>query len=127
MVSKRLYFFVLVFLGLFGLLLLYKYVNPVEHVLFPKCPVKHMTGLDCPGCGGQRALHHLLNGEFKQAFAQNQLLFFLTPYIAVGFYLQMVPKPTLNELKLRKFLYGHRAIRILLTLIIAFTIIRNLL
>ncbi|WP_140937885.1 DUF2752 domain-containing protein [Sphingobacterium lumbrici] len=126
MVSKRSYFFLVVFLGLVGVLVLYKYINPVEHILFPKCPVKHITGLDCPGCGGQRALHHLLNGQFKQAFAQNQLLFFLTPYIVTGFYLQIVPKPTLNELKLRKALYSHQAIRILLTVIIIFTIFRNI-
>ncbi|TJY64564.1 DUF2752 domain-containing protein [Sphingobacterium alkalisoli] len=126
MASKRLYFFVLIFLGLVGLLLLYKYINPIEHALFPKCPVKHATGLDCPGCGGQRALHYLLNGQLSQAFAQNQLLFFLAPYIVTGFYLQLVPKPTSRELKLRKFLYGYRAIQILLVLIIAFTIIRNI-
>ncbi len=32
------------------------------------CLNKKMFGIDCPGCGAQRALVLLLQGEFQQAF-----------------------------------------------------------
>jgi len=32
------------------------------------CPTKTLTGYDCPGCGMQRSLAHLLQGEFSEAF-----------------------------------------------------------
>lgn len=34
------------------------------------CPFKYLTGLDCPGCGFQRALIFLLKGEFHKSFIQ---------------------------------------------------------
>lgn len=126
MIYRRILLILTFGIGSVGAAFLYKYFNPLNYAFFPKCPVKHLTGLDCPGCGGQRALHHVFNGEFEKAFHQNQLLFFLVPYMILGFYLQLVPSPTLTELKVRKFLYGHRAIQILLVVIILFTVVRNL-
>lgn len=32
------------------------------------CPVKYLTGYDCPGCGFQRSLLALLKGDFGQSF-----------------------------------------------------------
>lgn len=126
MLINRISLIIILLVGLIVLLLVYKYFDPLEFSFFPKCPVKHFTGLDCPGCGGQRAIHHLLNGDFKLAFFQNPLLFFLAPYIVLGFYLQLVPKPTFSELKIRKILFGHHAIYILLVIIILFSILRNI-
>ena len=36
-----------------------------EHLL--PCPVKMLTGHDCPGCGMQRALLSLFKGDFVQS------------------------------------------------------------
>lgn len=108
-----------------GIALLYKYVNPLEGMFFPKCPLKTVTGLDCPGCGGQRAAHLLLNGEFKLAFLQNPLLFFFIPYLLIGFYLQLVPEPTVAELRLRRLLYGQRALIIIGIMVLFYTVYRN--
>jgi hypothetical protein len=126
MIYRRLLLFFALGIGSTAAALLYKYFDPLKYTFFPKCPIKHLTGLDCPGCGSQRAIHHLFNGEYVQAFQQNPLLFVLAPYILLGFYLQLVPNPTTRELQLRKILYGHRAIQILLAVIIIFTIVRNL-
>ncbi|ERJ58428.1 DUF2752 domain-containing protein [Sphingobacterium paucimobilis] len=106
--------------------LLYKYFNPLESLFFPKCPVKAITGLDCPGCGGQRAAHSLLNGDVRQAFMENPLLPLLIPYLILGFYLQIIPQPTNGELKLKKVLYGQSAILILGIILFIFTILRNI-
>lgn len=119
--------FLLIFPTAFAvLLLLYKYLSPAENAFFPKCPVKTLTGLDCPGCGGQRAAHHLLNGELYLAFIQNPLLFILAPYLLLGFYLQLVPQPKPAELRLRRILYGQKAIVILGIITAIFTVVRNL-
>ncbi len=32
------------------------------------CPIKSTTGIDCPGCGMQRAFICLLKGDIKQSF-----------------------------------------------------------
>lgn len=127
MLIKRISLILLLITGAIVILLIYKHFDPLNFSFFPKCPVNHFTGLDCPGCGGQRAVHALLNGNFKSAFEQNPLLFVLGPYILLAFYLQLVPNPTIKELKVRKILYGYQAIYILLTVIILFTIFRNIL
>ena len=55
--------------------------NPTESVFFPKCPFLLLTGLKCPGCGSQRAIHALLHIDILSAFRHNALLLFSIPYI----------------------------------------------
>lgn len=127
MTIKRAHFFIIYPVITGSIALIYKYFNPLESVFFPSCPIKTITGVDCPGCGTQRAAHHLLNGEFQLAFAQNSLLFILVPYLLLGFYLQLVPQPTETEFKLRSVLYSQKAIIILGIVALMYTIIRNIL
>ena len=56
-------------------------LNPVEHQLMPKCPLKLLTGLSCPGCGFQRATHAFLHGHIAEALAYNYWLVFALPYL----------------------------------------------
>jgi Protein of unknown function (DUF2752) len=42
--------------------------------LFPACPFKALTGLDCPGCGGLRMVHDVLHGDFAAAVVDNVFL-----------------------------------------------------
>ena len=39
---------------------LYFFINP-STAFFPKCPIYSTTGIYCPGCGSQRALHDFLH------------------------------------------------------------------
>lgn len=48
---------------------------PATSGFYPQCPFKFLTGLDCPGCGTTRALHHLLHGRVSEAFFLNPFLF----------------------------------------------------
>ncbi len=103
---------------------LYKKFNPLEHHLFPQCPSKYLTGYDCPGCGSQRAIHSLLNGELGNAVRLNPLLFTLLPYgIVVGMFEWI---PTLRNHSLRKLLINFYVVIVILSGIILFTIWRNL-
>ena len=57
-----------------GLAVVYKN-DPSKTALYPPCPFNYLTGLQCPGCGGTRALHALLHGDIAGAFAFNPMLF----------------------------------------------------
>lgn len=65
------------------ILLIYYYFNPAEHGWFAQCAFYRMTGLECPSCGSQRALHLLLHGEPVAALASNPFLVISIPYVVV--------------------------------------------
>lgn len=45
------------------------------------CPWKALTGMDCPGCGGLRAVNDLTHGHLGQAFSSNALFVLCIPLI----------------------------------------------
>lgn len=52
--------------------------------VFPVCPTRAVTGLDCPACGGLRMTHALLRGDLAGAASANLLLLLLAPLAVVG-------------------------------------------
>lgn len=50
---------------------LYFMFDPATSTLAPKCAFHAATGWDCPGCGTQRMIHHLLHCNFKEAWSAN--------------------------------------------------------
>jgi hypothetical protein len=46
-------------------------VDPNTPGHYPLCPTKAFTGLDCPGCGGLRAVHSLMHGDIAGALDHN--------------------------------------------------------
>ena len=103
----------------------YTWLDPLDYAIFPKCPVKMLTGLDCPGCGSQRAIHALLNGQVAEAFRSNALMVLAIPYVLAGFAFDLVRTPGERLLKWRKRLFGETAIYIIIGIITAFTVLRN--
>src|SRR5437764_2643453 len=59
-------------------------VDPAMSHLYPRCVFHDLTGLQCPGCGTTRALHHLLHGDVAGAFRLNAMLFVAVPFAAVA-------------------------------------------
>lgn len=55
--------------------------NPSLYAFFPPCPFRTLTGLPCPGCGSQRAIHCLLHLDVVGAFRQNALLVLSLPIV----------------------------------------------
>lgn len=108
------------------LAILYKAYNPNENMYFPKCPLRELTGLKCPGCGSQRAIHYLLNFDILNAIRENVILVLSIPYVLTGLAFDTLKKPNEKILKWRKLLFGEKAIFLILAIIIVFWTLRNL-
>jgi hypothetical protein len=52
---------------------------------FPRCPFNQVTGLWCPGCGTQRALHAFLHFDIAGAAAMNVLALVALPLLAYAY------------------------------------------
>jgi len=125
--TKKIYIFRL--LGILAILLagglVYYLFSPEQSDFFPRCPFHVMTGLDCPGCGSQRAIHHILHFEIGKAFMSNALLIIAIPYIIVCTYLEYFGGKERYP-RLRKMIYSKNAVISVLILIILFWILRNI-
>ena len=64
-------------------MILYRF-DPSTAGFFPPCMFHELTGLQCPGCGTTRALHHLLHGDVAGAFRLNAMLFAVAPFSALA-------------------------------------------
>ncbi|WP_245675496.1 DUF2752 domain-containing protein [Micromonospora halophytica] len=51
----------------------------------PSCLLKLTTGLDCPGCGGTRALWYVLNADLPAAARHHFVFVFALPFLAYLF------------------------------------------
>src|ERR1700704_6567241 len=58
--------------------------DPATSGMFPPCPVHSLTGWYCPGCGSLRAIHQLLHGNLRAAWAMNALTVMLLPFLSYG-------------------------------------------
>lgn len=88
---------------------------------FPKCPVKWLTGWDCPGCGATRALHAALHGDFAAALEFNAampvgLLLIMAVFITESF----------GSNRLRQIVLSPYAAGLILMMALAWTVYRNL-
>jgi hypothetical protein len=99
----------------------YFFWNPSEITSLPLCPFKNLTGFYCPGCGGQRAMHQILHGNFFEAFHCNLLI-----YIFLPFFILKISDELIGTTNSKIFLLGNKGIWIFLGFLICFTILRNL-
>lgn len=90
------------------------------------CSIKDLTGLDCPGCGGQRAISAILKGDFKQAFYYNELIYI---YLIVIIYLYIfyIEKYLVKDEQIaNRLIVSNKFAFYFLLIIILFMIIRNI-
>src|SRR2546430_10985014 len=66
-----------------GAAILHRFDPETVH-FYPRCVFHVLTGLQCPGCGTTRALHHLLHGDIAGAFRLNAMLFAVAPFTAIA-------------------------------------------
>ncbi len=87
---KRIAIISVILILIITFLILYYNCNPASNALFPKCTFYNTTGLKCPGCGSQRALHALFNGNFIEAFRYNAMFILGIPLILLLLYLELI-------------------------------------
>ena len=109
---------------LIGLAVLFYFLNPVEHQIFPKCAFHSLTGYHCPGCGSQRAIHSLLHLNFK-GVVSNNFLFLPAVLLVLYHYVHPVLNNTFNW-KLPNVFYSRRFPWIIFVVVILFWILRNM-
>lgn len=112
---------VVVVLLVFGFI--YYAVDPATSNLFPRCTFLQVTGYKCPGCGSQRAIHALLNGDFKAALGYNAMLIVAIPWIALCLFAegQRTRRPRLYER-----LNAPLLIWLFLAAVVAWWLLRNI-
>ncbi|WP_255498734.1 DUF2752 domain-containing protein [Dysgonomonas sp. ZJ709] len=107
-------------------IVIYFLFSPEESNIFPQCPFHYLTGLDCPGCGSQRAIHNILHFRIKEAFFFNPLLVISIPYLIYGIYMEYFggkqKYPTA-----RQIFFGKTATIIIFFIVIVYWVGRNVL
>jgi hypothetical protein len=111
-------------LAAFAGLALLELFDPATSGIFPPCPVHYLTGWYCPGCGSLRAIHQLLHGNLRAAWALNPLTVVLLPFLSYGLVSSAVFEWRGRELP-QPFLRAAW-IRALCAVIVLFGILRNL-
>lgn len=107
-----------------ALAFLYFYINPSNVNFLPKCPLYITTGFYCPGCGSQRATHHLLNFNFLGVIQQN-ILFIFWILFAV-YYLIIEGVNLIFKKNIYNYLYHKKTPIIILIFVLIFWVVRNI-
>ncbi|HET6841660.1 MAG TPA: DUF2752 domain-containing protein [Candidatus Angelobacter sp.] len=105
-----------------GCAVLYRF-SPTEHGFYPRCPFYALTGLQCPGCGGTRAMYQMLHLHFGQAFHLNAMVTVLGPFALAWFaycYWSVLRRDRLPEVRL-----SHRAVACMCMLALVYAVVRN--
>lgn len=88
-----------------------------------QCPVREHAGIQCPGCGGTRAINSLLAGDIEKAFRQNALIV-TSSLIGIGLLLVYAYRVLVRK---QKGITVHpKAWMVVLAVVIIFTVWRNL-
>lgn len=99
------------------------FFNPATHGFYPECQFHRLTGLNCPGCGGTRALYALLHGKLANALRDNALFVGGLIFLALRgawFGLNTFRGRASGEFFPAKFLWA------LLGIMVVFAVLRNL-
>lgn len=91
----------------------------------PTCVLKLLTGFDCPGCGGTRAMWYMLHGNLAAAARNNLPFVFATPFVLYLF-LAWTMQTVTKKRKLPPLRISNVAIVGFVGVWLAFSILRNL-
>ena len=102
---------------------IYYALDPATSGLFPRCAFLSLTGYKCPGCGSQRAIHALLNGDIMGVCRYNAMLIVAIPWAALCLFAesQRTRRPRLYER-----LNAPLLIWLFLAMVLAWWLLRNI-
>ena len=115
---------ILIMIALLGVLSFYFLFNPSDFSFFPKCPFHSLTGLYCPGCGSQRAMHQFLHGHFLEGLRHNVLILVLILVLGYELIFNYWFKSADNSTK--NILHNPTTTYAILVLVILYWIFRNI-
>ncbi len=72
---------IVVLIAILFLVILYCAFDPSQAAFFPKCIFHQLTGLQCPGCGSQRAINQLLQLDIAAAMRYNAFMVLCIPLL----------------------------------------------
>jgi len=107
-----------------GIVLLYYFINPADQEVMPKCMFHSTTGLHCPGCGSQRALHSFLQGNIIQGFKYNLLIG--AGILVLLYKVFLLIRAKFYPEKRTNLLYNTKTPWIILSVILIFWLLRNI-
>lgn len=118
--KKMLFVLTILFIGGVVLYLL----NPSSYWFMPKCPFKLITGLSCPGCGIQRAIHAMLHGKFTEAITYNYYLVYSGPYATSFVFVWLMPKNKFRE-RIKKVIENRYVVDFYIISFVIWLFVRN--
>lgn len=90
------------------------------------CPLLTLTGWQCPFCGGTRAAHALLSGDFEVAWNFNQLIAIAAPLAAVLMVVDLARCLRTTSYGLRQRRVTNVQWAVIAVLLVGFMVVRNL-
>lgn len=102
----------------------YFIINPNTFAFAPKCPFHSFTGLHCPGCGSQRAIHEILHGNIWTGLQHNFLILFAILIVSYKLYVSYVNNSSSQSNQ--NLLQHNAAPWLILALVLGFWILRNI-
>ena len=99
--------------------------NPHDDKWLLQCPLYQLTGIKCPLCGGQRAVHELLHLDIKEAWMLNPGLFVLSPYLLLLLAGQLFPQLQESS-RIIRFCYRDKVIFLFFAVLSLWGVVRNL-
>lgn len=104
----------------------YTLYNPMQRHWPLQCPFRLLTGLQCPGCGGQRAAYALLHGHLMEALRCNLFLVYAGPYALALVVENMLPDGTVRR-KMSHILENQWVVWFYIVTFCIWLVVRNLL
>jgi hypothetical protein len=104
----------------------YRYYLTTGNIWSKQCSFHELTGIYCPGCGGQRAFYFLLHGDILQALRYNFLLVVILPVLLYIYFLLSQVYILKNKNYLKYFNFSEKFGYIFIAVLTIFFILRNI-
>lgn len=101
------------------------FINSDLIEIIPRCKIREVLGILCPGCGGTTCVSNILSGNFLEAAKANIIIFIAIIYFMILNIVFIIN--TFNKKKILKFVYlKEQYVYVWLVMYLVFEIVRNI-